>query len=117
MTRLLIHWIVSALLLLVVARVVPGFHVAGFEAAMIAALVIGLINATLGTILKILTFPVTILTFGIFLLVINALMLMVASRWLNGFRVDGFTPAFWGALLLSLLHLVVKWVTPKEQRG
>ena len=114
MTRLLIHWIVSALLLLVVAKVVPGFYVAGLSAALWAALVIGLINATLGLFLKIITFPLTILSFGIFLLIVNALMLMFASHLLSGFKVSGFVPAFIGAVLLALLNLVVKWMTPKE---
>ena len=116
MMRLLIHWVVSAVLLLVVAHLVPGFYVAGFTAALIAALVIGLVNATLGSFLKVITFPLTILTFGIFLIVINALMLMVASHFLRGFHVAGFTPAFWGAIALSLLHMVVKWMTPKDRR-
>jgi putative membrane protein len=114
MTRILIHWVISALLLLVVSRVVPGFQVNGFVAALIAALVIGLVNATVGTFLKVLTFPLTIFTFGIFLLIINALMLMLASKFLRGFHVSGFAPAFWGALLLSLLHMVLRWVAPSR---
>src|SRR4051794_1262172 len=116
MTRLLIHWLLSAVLLIVVAHVVPGIAVNGFVAALIAALVIGLVNATLGTILKVITFPLTIFTFGIFLIIINALMLMVASRLVSGFHVSGFVPAFWGALLLSILHMVLRWVTPSKER-
>jgi putative membrane protein len=112
MMRLLIHWVISAILLLVVSRIVPGFNVNGFGAALIAALVIGLVNATVGLFLKVLTFPLTIFTFGIFLLIINALMLMLASKLLRGFHVSGFAPAFWGALLLSLLHMVLRWITP-----
>jgi putative membrane protein len=112
MTRLLIHWVISALLLLVVSRIVPGFNVNGFGAALIAAVVIGLVNATVGLFLKVLTFPLTIFTFGIFLLIINALMLMLASKLLRGFHVSGFAPAFWGALLLSLLHMLLSWITP-----
>lgn len=116
MTRLLLHWVLSAVLLIVVAHVVPGIAVDGFVAALIAALVIGLVNATLGTILKVITFPLTIFTFGIFLIIINALMLIVASRLVHGFHVSGFVPAFWGALLLSILHMVLKWVTPSRER-
>jgi putative membrane protein len=114
MTRLLIHWVISALLLLVVSRIVPGFNVNGFGAALIAAVVIGLVNATVGTMLEVLTFPLTIFTFGIFLLIINALMLMLASKLLRGFHVSGFAPAFWGALLLSLLHMLLSWITPAK---
>ena len=110
MIHLLIRWIISAVLLLVVSRVVPGFEVASFRSAMIAAIVIGLVNATLGLFLKIVTFPLSIVTLGLFLLVINAMMLMFASRFVSGFAVHGFAPAFWGALVLALLNLLTRWI-------
>ena len=110
--RLLIHWITSALLLLVVSHLVPGFIVRGFVPALVAALILGLVNATLGLILKILTFPLTIVSFGLFLLVINALMLLFTSHLVAGFIVQGFKPAFWGALLLAILQLLLRWLTP-----
>lgn len=116
MLRLLLSWLLSAVLLLVVAHFVPGFHVSGFQSALIAALVIGLVNATIGTFLKILTFPLTILSLGIFLLVINALMLMLASKLVSGFAVDGFGAAFFGAILLALLHMLLRWLTPRRER-
>jgi putative membrane protein len=109
---MLIHWIISALLLLVVSRIVPGFIVRGFVPALLAALVMGLVNATLGLVLKILTFPLTIVTFGVFLLVINAMMLLFTSHFVRGFSVQGFAPAFWGALLLAILQLLLRWLTP-----
>jgi putative membrane protein len=112
MIQLLVRWIISAVLLLVVSQVVPGFHVIGLRSAMIAALVIGLVNATVGVVLKIVTFPLTIVTLGLFLLIINAFMLMFASHFVSGFVVDGFVPAFWGALLLSILGMVTRWLTP-----
>jgi putative membrane protein len=74
--------------------------------------VIGLVNATLGFFLKIVTFPLTLITFGLFLLVINALMLMFVSGLVRGFVVRGFAPAFWGALLLALLGMLTRWLTP-----
>jgi putative membrane protein len=111
MAQLLLQWILSALLLLVVSVLVPGFHVAGLRAALFAALIIGLVNATLGLFLKIITFPLTILTFGIFLLVINALMLMFVSSLVRGFDVRGFGPAFFGAFLLAVLGMLTKWST------
>lgn len=114
MVRLLIHWIVSALLLLVVSQVVPGFIVLGFFPALVAAIVMGLVNATLGLLLKILTFPLTILSFGVFLIVINALMLLFTSHLVKGFIVQGFVPAFWGAILLSLLQMLIRWLTPRQ---
>jgi uncharacterized membrane protein YvlD (DUF360 family) len=78
--RHLINWLLSALAVWVVSRLIPGFHVTSVPAALIAALVIGLINATLGLVLKIVTFPLTILTLGIFWFVINALMLRLLGR-------------------------------------
>jgi putative membrane protein len=114
MIHWLVKWIISAVLLLVVSRVVPGFEVDGLRSALIAALVIGLVNATLGLLLKILTFPISLLTLGLFLLVINALMLMFASHFVRGFVVNGFVPAFCGALLLAILGMVARWLTPSR---
>lgn len=108
MLRFLIHWVLSALCLLLVARLVPGFSVKGFGTALLAALLIGLINGTLGLILKIITLPLTILTFGLFWFVINALMLQMASAFLKGFELQGFWPAFIGSLVLSVLNLIVR---------
>jgi putative membrane protein len=110
MLRLLINWLLSAISLIVVTRIVPGFVVRDFSTALIAALVIGLVNATLGLVLKILTFPLTILTLGIFWLIINALMLMVASSFVSGFKVQGFLPAFLGAIVLSLVNMLLHWI-------
>lgn len=114
--RLLVNWLLSALALLIVAHIVPGFYVSGFGSALIAALVIGLINATLGLFLKVITFPLTVVTLGIFWLVINALMLMVASSLLTGFAVRGFGAAFIGAIVLALVNLVLKALVPKPER-
>jgi putative membrane protein len=107
--RLLLNWLLSALSLLIVSHLVPGFHVRGFTAALIAALVIGLVNATIGLLLKIITFPLAFLTLGLFWLVINALMLMFASAILSpNFVVSGFWPAFLGAIVLSLVNMLLK---------
>lgn len=114
--RLLLHWVLSALALLLVAHVVPGFHISGFMAALLAAVVIGLVNATLGLVLKVLTFPLAVITFGIFLLVINALMLQFSAWLLPGFEVRGFWPAFWGALLLAVLGMVIRGVLRRDER-
>ncbi len=111
MIALLVQWVLYAVALLVVSRIVPGFTVAGLWPALIAALVIGLLNATLGFFLKIITFPLSILTLGIFLLVINGLMIMLASGIVRGFHVRGFVPAFWGAVVLALLGMLIRAVT------
>jgi len=110
MTKLLAHWILSALCLLLIAYFVPGFYIRGFGTALIAVLVIGLVNGTVGLILKILTFPLTIVTLGIFWLVINALMLELASMFVPGFVLRGLWPAFWGGLILSVLNMLVRQV-------
>jgi putative membrane protein len=107
---LLLHWVLSAIALLIVSRIVPGFHVLGLWPALIASLVIGLLNATVGLFLKIITFPLSILTLGLFLLVINGIMILVASSIVPGFRVYGFGPAFWGAVVLALLGMVIRAV-------
>jgi len=110
MLKLLLHWLLSAIALLIVSRLVPGFVVAGLVPALIAAVVIGLLNATLGLLLKIITFPLSILTLGLFLLVINGLMIMLASGVVPGFRVYGIIPAFWGAVVLALLGMLFRAV-------
>jgi len=107
---LILQWLVSALSLMIVAHIVPGFMVRSFGSALLASLVIGLVNATIGIALKILTFPLTILTFGLFLLVINALMIMVASSMLDGFHVSGFWPAFLGAIVLAIVSSAMRSV-------
>src|SRR3954463_90603 len=108
MTHLLVNWLLSALSLVIVAHVIPGFQISGFAAALIASIVIGFVNGTLGLILKIITFPLTIITLGIFWLVINALMLKVAAALVPGFRIDGFLPAFLGAIVLTLVNMILK---------
>jgi putative membrane protein len=108
--RLIINWIVSAISLLVVAYLVPGIYVHSFGAALIAAAVIGIINATLGLFLKIITLPLTLITLGIFWFIINALMLELASYLVRGFEVRGFAPAFVGAIVLSVVSWFLHWL-------
>jgi putative membrane protein len=110
MFRLLLQWILSAVALMITSALVPGFHVQGVAAALVAALVIGLLNATVGLVLKIITFPISILTLGLFLLVINAIMILVAADLVTGFTVEGLLPAFCGAVVLALLGMVFKRV-------
>lgn len=110
MGNLIINWLASSLGLIIVANLVPGFEVKGLAAALIAPVIIGLVNATVGLILKILTFPLTLLTFGLFLLVINALMLELAAFFVPGFAVYGFFSAFFGAILLSLVSTLLRFL-------
>jgi putative membrane protein len=109
--RFLVHWLVSALGILIVAHIVPGFRVAGFGTALLASVVIGLVNATIGLVLFLMTLPLTILTFGLFLLVLNALLLWMASALVPGFHIDGFGAAFLGAIVLASVNAILRSLT------
>lgn len=115
MLRMLLHWILNAVALMVVAHLVQGFAITSWVSALIAVIVIGLLNATFGLLLKIITLPLGILTFGIFFLVINAVMLKFASAFVPGFQVQTIAAAFWGALALAVLHLLFGFFTPKRR--
>jgi putative membrane protein len=110
MLRMLLHWVLSALAIWIVSRVVPGFIVSSATAALIAAVVIGLVNATIGMIIKIVTFPLTVLTLGLFWFIVNAAMIELASAFVPGFHVLSFASAFWGGIVLSLVNMLLKWV-------
>ncbi|MEK7606187.1 MAG: phage holin family protein [Patescibacteria group bacterium] len=104
--HILIKLIVTAATLLLVAYVVPGFAVASFVTALIVAVVLGLVNLIIKPIVVILTLPINIITLGLFTFVINALLLWFVASFIDGFSIDGFIPAFIGALLIS----VVSWI-------
>jgi putative membrane protein len=114
MLAFILHLVVSALLLIVVAKIVDGVDVEGFGAALIAAAVLGLANAFLGPIAALLALPLNILTLGLLwwlvAWVINALMLWITAAVVPGFKVRGFGPAFWGAAVLTIGNLVVGWI-------
>lgn len=115
MLRLLLHWVLNAVALLIVAHLVRGFVLGSLTSALIAVIVIGLLNATFGLVLKVITLPLGILTFGIFFLVINAIVLKFASAAVPGFQVQTFAAAFWGALALAILHMMFGFLTPKKR--
>jgi putative membrane protein len=104
--RWIVHWIVNAIALLVVSHYVQGFDVSGIGSALIAVVVIGLLNATLGLLLKFVTLPLGILSFGLFFLVINAVILKFSSVFVPGFAVNGFKAAFLGALALAVIQIL-----------
>ena len=108
MGALLLHWSISSVSLIIVAYFLPGIDVAGLGAALIAPIGIGLVNATLGFVLKVLTLPLTVLSFGLFLLIINGLMLQLTSLLVPGFYVAGFWSAFFGAIALSIISLILR---------
>lgn len=112
MLSFLVHLVLTAALLLVVANVVRGFEVKSFGSALIGALVLGLVNAVVRPILAFLTFPLTIVTLGLFLLVINALMLWLMSALVPGIRIRGFLPALLASVLLAVLNLIIGLMLP-----
>ena len=108
LVHIIAGWLLSALALWIVARIVPGIEVRGFGDAMIATLVIGIVNAVAGPVLRFLAWPITFLTLGLFLLVINACLLKLASLVTPGFRVRGFLSAILGALVLTILSSLLR---------
>lgn len=110
MLHFVLSLLLTAALLLIVAKLVDGVEVNGWGSAILGALVLGLVNALVRPIMVFLTLPFTILTFGLFLLVINALVLWLVAAFVPGFKVKGFGPAFVGALLLTLLNICVAWL-------
>jgi putative membrane protein len=113
MIGLLIRLVVNGLALICVAYVVQGIHVHGLGGAILAALILGIVNAILRPILIVLSLPLEVLTLGLFTLVINALLFWLVGALHVGMTVDGFWPAFWGALVLS----IVSWVIALFTRG
>lgn len=105
--KMIIRWMLLAAALLLVANVYSGVSVASFGSALIAALVLGLLNTLVRPVLVLLTFPVTLLTLGLFLFVINALMFWAAASVLEGFHVAGFAAALIGSVLYSLCAMVI----------
>ena len=108
MFRALIHWLLSAIALMVAANIVPGFYLNDLQSAIVAALVIGVLNATLGFLIKVITFPFAILSLGIFLLFVNAGMILLAAKIVPGFIVYGWVPAFWAAVVLAIIGMLVR---------
>jgi putative membrane protein len=104
--RFLIHWLVVAAALWIATNIVPGVRVASTGTLLLAALVLGLVNALVRPILFILTLPITVLTLGLFYIVVNGLAFAIAAALVPGFTVTSFTSAILGALVVS----VVSWI-------
>ena len=101
--NIVLRIIISAVVAFALSYILSGVHIQSFVTALILAVVLGLLNIFVKPLLIILTLPITIFTFGLFLFVINALIILLAAKFVNGFRVDGF----WWALLFSLLLSVL----------
>jgi putative membrane protein len=110
MGYLIINWLISAVAVVVAGKLIPGVEVRNFGSALFAAVIIGLVNATLGWVLTILTIPLTLITFGLFLLVLNAILFWIASALVPGLTVRSFWSALFGALVLSIVGSVLRGV-------
>jgi putative membrane protein len=108
MIQIIARWIINALSLYIVAQILPGIHLSDFGSALIAVLIIGLVNALIKPVLFLLTLPVTVITLGLFSFVLNALMLMLASSITPGFKIDGFGTALLGSILLSIVTTILQ---------
>jgi putative membrane protein len=122
--KMLLRWVITSLSLFAAAAVVPGIHVEtdGWTVFAAMAVILGLVNAVIRPLLKILSCPLILLTFGLFILVINAFTLMLASSiavgWFHvGFRVDGFMPALLGSLIVSIVSMILTAVVREERTG
>lgn len=107
LTPFLLHWAITAFALWVASHVFKGIQFSSTASLVVSALLLGLANAIVRPLLVLLTLPLTLLTFGLFLLVINALMLLLVAKVVNGFKVDGFWTAFWASLFMAVLSVVL----------
>ncbi len=108
--RFVVWWVASALAVFAAAYIVPGFHVSGWKPTFVAALVIGLVNGTLGAIIKLLATPIRWLTLGLATLAINALMVLISAEVVDGFRVDSFIDALLGSIVMSVVVMLVRGI-------
>ncbi|HEY9688278.1 MAG TPA: phage holin family protein [Coleofasciculaceae cyanobacterium] len=113
---LLLHWILTAVILLIIDALLPGITISGFGVALIAALVIGLVNFFIRPVLALLTLPLNILTLGLFSFVINAIMFALVAWLVPGFQVANFLSALVGSLLLALMTAVLGMILPERGR-
>lgn len=112
--QIIISWIVSAMVIFAIAYILPGVHVANFTAALVVALVLGIINAFVKPVLLIITLPINILTLGLFTLVLNAILILIVSQIVPGFIVDGFLWALIFGIILSIASTFVNTLLPKS---
>lgn len=112
---LIIRWFINALALMLVAYLYSGVNVDGIFAALIAALVLGLVNAIIRPLLVLLTLPVTILTLGLFIFIINAFLFWFVAEVVKGFTVTGFTAALIGSIMFSVVTLLTSWLVSDKK--
>lgn len=116
MLKLLVVWLINAVALLAVAYVMPGIAVASFATALVAALILGLVNAVIRPVLVLLTLPVTIITLGLFIFVINGLLFWFVGSFIQGFVVSGFWAGVFGAIVYSLISWALSSLVFEEKK-
>lgn len=107
--KIIVRIVVAALALLLAAELIAGVTVDGLYPAVIAALVLGLLNVFVRPVLVFLTLPITLLTLGLFIFIINAMLFWFAASFLEGFTVSGFVPALLGSLTVTAVSTVANW--------
>jgi putative membrane protein len=113
--RILLVWLINAVALLAVAYLMPSISVSSFWTALIAALVLGLVNAIIRPVLVLLTLPATVLTLGLFILIINGLLFWLVGSFVEGFVVGGFWAGFFGAILFSIVSWLLSALVLKDR--
>jgi len=114
MFAIVVRILITAFALILVAKFIPGITVTGLYPALIAALILGILNVLVRPILVILTLPITLLTLGLFIFVINALLFWFVASFVDGFKVDGFIPALLGSLIVSIISSVINKFPNKD---
>ena len=114
MAKALLHFVIIVGIFLLLSHNIPGFYVQSWGAAIIAALLLGLLNATFGAILKLLTLPLILVTFGLFSFVVNAVILLLVALIVPGFSINGFWPALLAALILAAVDTI--WDAATRER-
>ena len=112
--KLLLRWLLNVVTLIAIAYYLPGVEVAGFYAALITALILGLVNAVIRPVLLVLTLPINLLTLGLFTFVINGMMFWFVATIVEGFDVASYSAAFMGALVMSLVSWLLGWSLKRD---
>jgi putative membrane protein len=112
----LLHFLVVAAVFIVLSRMLPGFHVSGWGAAIFGAIILAIVNAIIRPILFVVTLPLTVLTFGLFLLILNAIVLKITSALVPGIGIDGWGPAIIGGIVFSIIGMLWKAITHEDHR-
>jgi putative membrane protein len=113
--RFLLKLLLNGVALIVADWLIDGLHLADVTTAIIAGVILGLVNALVKPVLFILTLPFTLITLGLFLFVLNAICLALAARLVPGFEIDGWWPAFWGALIVTVVSWLLNGLIPGEE--